>query len=106
MGTSLRNLSWALPLSQAVMVAFTLCVWCLSRLSMGIRTDRYIFSSVTRLQTSGGKGPGFTHLPVLQAQKRVLARLPLRTATVAVIHTVCARLHLLFEPANDLSDRY
>ena len=104
-GISLRNLSWAPPLSQAVMVAFTPCVGCLSRLSMGIRTDRCIFSSVTRLQTSGGKGPGFTHLPVLQAQRRVLARLPLRTAAAAVIHTLCARLPLLSEPANGLSDR-
>ena len=78
----------------------------LSRLFMRIRTDRYIFSSVTRLQTSGGKGPGFTHLPVLQAQRHVFARLPVRTAISAMIRTVCARLHLLFEPANDLSDRY
>ena len=66
---------------------YTLC-GCLSHLSMGIRTDRCIFSSVTRLQTSGGKGPGFTHLPVLQAQRRVLARLPLRTAAAAVIQYV------------------
>ena len=73
---------------------------------MGIGTDRYIFSSVTRLQTSGGKGSGFTHLPVLQAQRRVFARLPVRTAIAAMIRTVSARLHLLFEPANDLSDWY
>lgn len=102
----LGSFFWSPPLSLMVMAVFIPCVWCLSHLFTGIRTDWHIFSSVTGLQTSGGNGPGFTHLPVLHAQRHVPTRLPIKIAIAAMIHTVCARLHLPFEPPNSPSDRY